>query len=61
MLAVALQRVLGRGMKNVVVDLVRKYFGLVASEHFPRKHRMFVSAKQNSVISRKEDYPLALQ
>jgi hypothetical protein len=61
MLVVALQHVRGRGMKNVAADLVRNYFGLVASEHFLRKRQMFVSAKQNSVISHKEDYQHVLQ
>jgi len=61
MLVVVLQRVLGRGMKNVAADLVKNYFGLVASEHCPRKRRMFESVKQNSVISHKEVYQPVLQ
>lgn len=59
MSAIVLQLVPGRGTKNVVVRLVKHYFGLVANEHFLKKSRAFVLAKQyqHFAISHRVDYP----
>lgn len=58
---IVLQRVPGRGTRNVVDRLVKDYSGLVANEHFLKKSWAFVLAKrcQHFVISRRVDYLLA--
>jgi len=55
---IVLRHVPGRDTKNVVVRLVKDYFGLVVNEHFLKKSRAFVPVKQcqHFAISLKVDY-----
>lgn len=46
MSVIVLRHVPGRGMRNVVVHLVKDYFGSVANEHFLKRSLVFVPAKQ---------------
>lgn len=58
MSVIVLQHVLGKGTKNVVVHLVKDYFGWVVNEHFLKKSQVFVPAKQYQrfAINHKVDY-----